>query len=127
MLQCRRDRFERAHQVAQHMIVDRDLLLVAPAVDEIGLFIERRVDQMRGALELACHRGALRRVGEVERDVTRAVEIARLTPRQRHNLRAADCAEVPQGGVADETGGTGHYDFLVCHFIGLPNCISRPD
>ena len=120
MLQIRRDRLERAHQIAQHVVVDGDLPRIAPAVDEIGLFIERGVDEMRRALQLRRDSHALRGIGKIEHDVAGTIEIARLAPRQRYNLRTTGCAEVPQRGIAHEPGGAGHHDFLACHFLELP-------
>jgi len=52
--------------------------------------------------------GALRGVGEIERDETRAIKIARLTPRQRHNstpcaLPKCRSAALPTNPVAPAT------------------------
>ena len=42
----RRNRLERRHQIAQHRVVDVDLLWIAPAVDQVRRLIERGVDEM---------------------------------------------------------------------------------
>ena len=51
MPELRRDRLECGHQIAQHPVIDVDLLLIAPAVDEIRRLIERGVDQMGCTLQ----------------------------------------------------------------------------
>jgi hypothetical protein len=85
---------------------------VAPAVDQARLFMERGIDQVRRALELASHRSALRSIGEIERDMARAMESARLAPRQRDHLGATCAAEVAQCGVADQPGRTRDHHLL---------------
>ena len=68
------------------------------------------------ALQLCGGPRALRGIGEVDRHVTGAVELARLAPRQRHNVAPTRAAEVPQRGISDQTGRACDHDFLVCHF-----------
>ncbi len=114
VLQVRRDRLERAHQIAQHVVVDAHLLVVTPAVHQIGLFIESSVGQMRGAPQFARLRSALRGVGEIERDETRAIKIARLTPRQRHNLNAMRAAEMSKRRIAHQPRRARDHHFP-CH------------
>ncbi len=55
------------------------------------------------------------RIGEVDRHVTRAVELTGPAPRQRHNVAPTCAAEVPQRGISDQAGRTRHDYFLVCH------------
>jgi hypothetical protein len=91
------------------------LPLIAPAVDQVRPLIERRVDQMGGAGEFIGCTSTLRGVGEIERHVTRAIQLARLAPRQRDHLDGGITCEMPQGGVAHETRRTCDHDLLACH------------
>ena len=115
--ELRRDRLERGHQIAQHQVVGADLVRIAPAVDQVRRFIERGIDEMGCALHFGGGAQALRRIGQVDRNVAGAVEFARLAPRQRHNVAAARRAEVPQCGISDQPRRARDHDFLVCHSL----------
>jgi hypothetical protein len=49
-----------------------------------------------------CGLRASRRVGQVDGYVVGAVEIARLSPRQRYDVATAGSAEVPQCGISHQ-------------------------
>jgi hypothetical protein len=85
------------HQIAQHQIVV-DLPVIAPTIDKIGRFVERRIDEVGRSLEIRSDARALRSIGQIERDMTRTVEFARLSARQRSDFTIFGAAEVPQGG-----------------------------
>jgi hypothetical protein len=62
------------------------------------------------------HRGrALRGIAEIDGHEPRAMQIARLAPRQCHDLTAAHTTEVPQGGASNEPGRACNHDLLACH------------
>ena len=115
MAERRCDRFERRHQIAQHQIVGSDLVRIAPAVDQVRRFIERGIDEMGCILQRSCGLRALRRIGQVDRYVAGAMEIARLAARQRYNVAAAGPAEVPQCGISHQPGRARNHNFLVGH------------
>ena len=115
MPELRRGRFERGHQIAQHQIVGADLVLIAPAVDQIRCLIERGINQVGGALQFGGGAQALRRIGQVDRNVPGAVKLARLATRQRQNVASPDAAEVPQCGISHQSGRARDHHFLVCH------------
>jgi hypothetical protein len=104
------------HQVAQNLVVGAYLIWIAPAVDQVRRFIKRGIDQMRCALQFRCGIGTLGCYGKVDRHMARAIELARLAPRQRHDLASIQCAEVPQGGVSHQPGRAGDHYLLVGHF-----------
>jgi hypothetical protein len=55
-------------------------------------------------------------------DMAGAVQLARLAPRQRHDIAAAD--EVTQGGVSDQPGRAGDHNLLVRHLQNSrDNCL----
>ena len=116
MAERRRNRLERRHQIAQHQVVGSDLVWIAPAVDQVRRFIERGIDEMGCILQRSCGLRALRRIGQVDRHVAGAVELARLAPRQRDNFAAAGSAEVPQCGISDQPCRARDHHFLVCHW-----------
>jgi hypothetical protein len=70
---------------------------------------------MGRALQRGRGGGALRGVGEIERDELRAAEIAWLASRQRDDVTTTNAAEVPQSGTADQPGRAGDHHFLACH------------
>ena len=115
MAELRRDRLERRHQIAQHQIVGADLVRIAPAVDQVRRFIERGIDEMGCVLQRSCGLRALRRIGQIDRYVAGAMELARLAARQRYNFAAAGPAEVPQCGISHQPGRARDHYFLVGH------------
>src|SRR5262249_3140959 len=94
-------------------------LPIAPAIDQIGLFMERGIDQMRRAFYLLGDRRALRGIGEIDRNEARAIKLARLAPRQRDHFCVADRAESTKRRAADEACRAGD-DHLFCHGQNLP-------
>ena len=110
-----RHRLENRHQVAQHGVIGADLVWIAPAIDQVRRLIERGVDEVGRALQLRRRVLALGGIGQIDRDVTGAVELARLAPRQRDHLASAGSAEMPQGGASHQTGGAGDHNLLACH------------
>ena len=115
MPQRRRLRLENRHQVAQHGIVGADLAWIAPAVDQARRLVERGVDEMGRAPQLRRRVPALGGIGQIDRNVTGAVELARLAPRQRDHLASTGSAEMPQGSASHQTGGAGHHNLLARH------------
>ena len=115
MPQRRRRRLENRHQVAQHRVIGADLVRIAPAIDQVRRLIERGVDEMGRAPQLGRRALALGGIGQVDRDVTGAVELARLSPRQRDHLASAGAAEMPQGSASHQTRGARDNDLLACH------------
>ena len=127
MPELRRGRLERRHQVAQHRVIGVDLVLIAPAIDQIRRLIERGVDEMGCALQFGRCTRALGGIGQVDRDVTGAVELARLAPRQRDHLASAGAAEMPQGGVSHQPrGARDDYLFGHSHVLRCDLCLTRP-
>ena len=110
-----RRRLENRHQVAQHRIIGADLAWIAPAIDQVRRLIERGVDEVGRAPQFGRGVLALRGIGQVDRDVAGAVELARLSPRQRDHLASAGSAEMPQGGASHQTRGARDHDLLARH------------
>jgi hypothetical protein len=117
MPKLRRHRFERRHQIAQHQIVGADLVLIAPAVDEVGGFVKRRINQMGRALHFGGGALALRGVGQVDGDMAGAIKRARLAPCKSYNFASTGCAEVTQGRMSDQPRRACDDHFLVCHSL----------
>jgi hypothetical protein len=59
----------------------------------------------------------LRGFGQVDLDVPGAEELARLAPRQRHNVASTGRAEVPQCGISHQSGRARDHHFLPCHAL----------
>ncbi len=121
MPEIRRCGFEHAHQIAQHPVVGFDLPGVTPAIDQARRLIERGIDQMGCTAELSRGAAAILSAGEIDRHVPRTAEIAWFAARQRDALAIVGCAEVSQGGAADQAGRAGDHDFLVGHVLELPS------
>jgi hypothetical protein len=91
-----------------------DLLLIAPAVDQVRRFVERGIDRwVASAARRGCAHCAAS--AEIDRHMARAVELARLAAGQRNDLDAGIACEMPQGGVADQTRRARDHDLLACH------------
>ena len=112
----RRGRLERGHQVAQHQIVGADLVRIAPAVDQVRRFIERGIDEVGGALQFGGDAHALRRVGQVDRNVAGAVGARAACAATAPQPRIRQRAEVPQGGISHQPGRARDHDLLVRPF-----------
>jgi len=78
MAEPRCNRLKRRHQIAQHRVVGSYLVRIAPTVDQARCFIERGIDEMGCTLQCCCGQRALRRVGQVDRYMPGAMELARL-------------------------------------------------
>jgi hypothetical protein len=111
-----RHRLEHRHQIAKHPVVGPDLVVVAPAVDQVRRLIERGIDEVGSALQLRSDAGTLRGIGQIGLNMTRAMEIARHPARQRDDF-ASGRAEVPQGGVSHQPRRARDDDFLVLHWL----------
>src|SRR3954471_17120823 len=70
---------------------------------------------MRCAAQFRGGASAIRCAGQVDGDMTGAVEVARLPPGQGNDIAPARNAEVSQRGVTDETTRSGNHAFLYRH------------
>ena len=111
----RRRRLENPHQVTEHQIVGSDLALIAPAINQTRRLIERGIDEVGRALQFRSSFGALRSIRQIELNVTGAMEVARLAPRQRDHLALPGAAEVPQRSTSHQPRRARDDNLLVRH------------
>jgi hypothetical protein len=103
------------HQVAEHQIVGSDLAFIAPAINQTRRLIERGIDEVGYAVPFRGRSGALRSIRQIDLNVKGAMEIARLSPRQRHDLAFAGAAEVPQRGTSHQPRRARDNNLLLRH------------
>jgi hypothetical protein len=105
---------DRRKEVGQHRRIGLDLLLLAPARNEPGTFVEGGIDQMGRAREVRRQCRTSRSIGKIERQPMRTERVVGLAPRERHDVAVWLRAEVFHRSIAHEAGRAGNYDFL-CH------------
>ena len=116
-------RLERLEEILQHREVGTHLVRIAPAGDEAGLFIERRVDEVRHVLHRAENFCAARPVEQVHAYHARRFQPGRRAAGNAERLPSRQLHEMAQRVRADQAGRAGDQDFFQLSFP--PSSIAR--
>jgi hypothetical protein len=108
----------------QHGEVGFHLVALAPARDEPGLLVERRIDEMRDIAQPAEYLGAARAIEQIDGNDRGPLEPRRNAPRDADGLPAGKRREMPEGSVADQSGSAGDENLLQKSSISLTWSVS---
>jgi len=86
--------------------------------------MERGIDEVGCSQQFRRDAQALRRIRQIDLNVARPMQLARLPSRQRDNFAPVGCAEVPHGCISHQPGRARDHHLLVRH-LQTPGAIAR--